>query len=99
MDDEVKDAFIIARNLNVRLIQNQNLSLESVCKWFVYCCVLMAGTGTFGRVVLVRHRPTREYLALKVMTISEVIRLKQVEHVKNEKDILSNVKHPFIVDM
>lgn len=57
------------------------------------------GTGTFGRVVLARHRPTREYFALKVMPIAEVIRLKQVDHVKNEKDILLSVKHPFIVHL
>jgi len=57
------------------------------------------GTGTFGRVLLVRHRETREYLALKVLPIAEVIRLKQVEHVHNEKDILLVVRHPFIINL
>lgn len=57
------------------------------------------GTGTFGRVVLVRSKETKEYLALKVMAITEVIRLKQIEHVKNEKEILSTISHPFIVNM
>lgn len=57
------------------------------------------GTGTFGRVVLVRHTPTKEYFALKILTIKEIIRLKQVEHVKSEKEILSIVKHPFIVNL
>lgn len=55
------------------------------------------GTGTFGRVVLVRHKPTLEYFALKMLPITEVVRLKQVEHVKSEKEILLAVKHPFIV--
>jgi len=57
------------------------------------------GTGTFGRVVLARHRPTREYFALKVLPIAEVVRLKQVDHVKNEKEILLLVRHPFIVHL
>ena len=57
------------------------------------------GTGTFGRVVLVRSKETKEYLALKVMAITEVIRLKQIEHVKNEKEILAAISHPFIVNM
>lgn len=57
------------------------------------------GTGTFGRVVLVRSKETKEYLALKVMAVTEVIRLKQIEHVKNEKEILSTITHPFIVNM
>ena len=37
--------------------------------------------------------------ALKIMKKSEVIRLKQVEHIKNEKEILSEVNHPFIVTL
>jgi len=57
------------------------------------------GTGTFGRVVLSRHAETRKYYALKMMAISEVIRLKQVEHVQNEKNILNETRHPFIVNV
>jgi len=33
------------------------------------------------------------------MAITEVIRLKQIEHVKNEKEILAAISHPFIVNM
>ena len=57
------------------------------------------GTGTFGRVVLAKDIPTRHFFALKIMTIAEVIRLKQVEHVNSEKTILAAISHPFIVDM
>ena len=37
------------------------------------------------------------FFALKIMKKSEVVRLKQVEHIKNEKEILQDVNHPFIV--
>ena len=57
------------------------------------------GTGTFGRVVLAKHTISRSYFALKIMQISEVIRLKQVEHVRSEKAILNQVESPFIVQM
>ncbi|RMX56068.1 hypothetical protein pdam_00020402 [Pocillopora damicornis] len=57
------------------------------------------GTGTFGRVLLCRDRRSGEYHALKIMNIREVIRLKQVEHVQNEKNILSKIEHPFIVNL
>jgi protein kinase X len=57
------------------------------------------GTGTFGRVLVVRDKSTKAYFALKVMSISEVLRLKQTEHVKNEKEILSQIKHPFIINL
>lgn len=36
---------------------------------------------------------------MKILAITDVIRLKQVEHVKNEKNILLQVTHPFIIDM
>ena len=61
------------------------------------------GTGTFGRVLLVRSRPTNarrsNFFAMKVLRKTEVIRLRQVEHVKAERYILSRVRHPFIVDL
>ncbi|KAK6195517.1 hypothetical protein SNE40_000930 [Patella caerulea] len=57
------------------------------------------GTGTFGRVVQIRHKETKEYMALKVMSITDVVRLKQIEHIRNEKEILESVSYPFIVNM
>mmetsp|Transcript_48583 Transcript_48583/g.126060 ORF Transcript_48583/g.126060 Transcript_48583/m.126060 type:complete len:338 (-) Transcript_48583:544-1557(-) len=55
------------------------------------------GTGTFGRVRLVRHKQTGKYFALKILKKAEVIRLKQVEHIMSEKAILASIKHPFVV--
>jgi len=62
------------------------------------------GTGTFARVFLCRprahlNRANTDYYALKVLAMHDVIRLKQVDHVKNEKSILSEIRHPFIVDL
>ncbi|KAG8684738.1 serine/threonine protein kinase, AGC [Ceratobasidium sp. 394] len=63
------------------------------------------GTGTFGRVLLVRLRPAAnqpgavQHFAMKVLRKSEVVRLKQVEHVNSERNILSRIRHPFIVDL
>jgi len=57
------------------------------------------GTGTFARVCLCRDRTSRDYFALKILAIHDVIRLKQVEHVKNEKNILKEINHPFLVDL
>uniref|UniRef100_A0A0G4G069 Protein kinase domain-containing protein n=1 Tax=Chromera velia CCMP2878 TaxID=1169474 RepID=A0A0G4G069_9ALVE len=59
------------------------------------------GTGTFGRVrvVKVKGSADRTPLAMKILKKSEVIRLKQVEHVKAEKAILQMIEHPFIVNL
>lgn len=59
------------------------------------------GTGTFGRVRLVKFKgdPTSEPMALKMLKKTEIIRLKQVDHVKSEKKILESIHHPFIVEL
>ena len=62
------------------------------------------GTGTFGRVRLVSyHHPPLSakplHFALKMLKKSEILRLKQVEHIKAEKAILSRICHPFIVNL
>ena len=57
------------------------------------------GTGTFGRVRLVKHKSTGKYFALKALKKSEVIRLKQVEHIRSEKDILYRIDHALIVHL
>ncbi|XP_070496341.1 cAMP-dependent protein kinase catalytic subunit 3-like [Chironomus tepperi] len=57
------------------------------------------GTGTFGRVVLCLERNEKTYYAVKILPINDVINKKQIEHVKNEKNILLEISHPFIVNM
>ena len=37
--------------------------------------------------------------ALKIMKKTEVVRLKQVEHIRNEKEILTEINHPFLVTL
>lgn len=45
--------------------------------------VTTLGYGTFGRVKLVRLRNSREVFALKIMKKIDIIRQKQVEHIKS----------------
>lgn len=59
------------------------------------------GTGSFGRVHLAKLKSDKEETpyALKMLKKSEIIRLKQVDHVKTEKKLLKTIKHPFIIDL
>ncbi|KAL5290242.1 PRKX family protein [Megaselia abdita] len=57
------------------------------------------GTGTFGRVCLCKDKYANSYCAMKLLAMTDVIRLKQTEHVKNEKNILEEIKHPFTVNL
>ncbi|KAJ3295996.1 camp-dependent protein kinase catalytic subunit [Rhizoclosmatium sp. JEL0117] len=57
------------------------------------------GTGSFGRVHLVRLKTTGKYYAMKVLKKNEVVKMKQVEHTINEKNILEKLDYPFLVFM
>jgi len=57
------------------------------------------GTGSFGRVKLAKHKKTSKIYAVKMLKKSEIIRLKQVDHIHSEFNILSQLSHPFIVEL
>ena len=57
------------------------------------------GTGSFGRVRHALCTKSGEYVALKILKKSAVIRLKQVDHIISEKTILKSLSHPFIVGL
>ena len=62
-----------------------------------YKLVRIIGTGTFGKVYLA-ILDGKGY-ALKMLHKKKIIELKQVDHIKNEKNILAGASHPFIVNL
>lgn len=74
------------------------------CRLSEFHPVITLGTGTFGRVLLVRHKDAPPenpagYLALKVLNKANIVRLKQVAHVNAERFVLGKIDHPFIVKL
>jgi len=57
------------------------------------------GTGAFGRVILVKHKPTSTYYAMKILDKAKLVKMKQVDHTRNEKRILQCISFPFMVFM
>jgi protein kinase X len=57
------------------------------------------GTGSFGRVKLTKHHKEKAYCAIKSLKKSEIIKLKQVDHIYSEYTLLQEIDHPFIVNL
>lgn len=57
------------------------------------------GTGSFGRVHLVQSKHNQRYYAVKVLKKAQVIKMKQVEHTNDERRMLQEVKHPFLITL
>jgi protein kinase A len=57
------------------------------------------GTGSFGRVHLVRSVHNNRYYAVKVLKKAQIVKMKQVEHTNDERRMLKLVEHPFLVRM
>ncbi|KAJ6185818.1 hypothetical protein N7519_007119 [Penicillium mononematosum] len=68
-----------------------------------FVLVKTLGTGTFARVWLARLKDQKDkdkVYALKILRKADVIKLKQVEHVRNERKALAAVvDHPFITTL
>ena len=61
--------------------------------------ISIIGKGAFGEVRVVRHKSTREILALKKMNKSEMIFKNQMQHIKAERDILATATNTWIVSL
>lgn len=57
------------------------------------------GTGSFGRVHLVQSQHNHRFYAIKVLKKAQVVKMKQVEHTNDERRMLGEVKHPFLITL
>ena len=48
---------------------------------------------------LAKQKEPSTYYAIKVLKKAEIVRLKQVEHINSERQVLSQVSFPFIVQL
>ena len=57
------------------------------------------GVGTFSRVKLVKHKSTGMTYALKTMRKKKIEQMRQTTHIMNEKRIMEEMDHPFIIQL
>ncbi|XP_022743099.1 serine/threonine-protein kinase AtPK2/AtPK19-like [Durio zibethinus] len=59
----------------------------------------VVGQGAFGKVYQVRLSNTSDIYAMKVMRKDKIMEKNHTEYMKSERDILTKVDHPFIVQL
>lgn len=58
----------------------------------------MIGEGAWGCVRFAHHKATDKSYAVKIMSKYGLLKEKQADHARNEKEIIEAINHPFIVD-
>ena len=59
--------------------------------------IQLLGKGSFGEVYLVRHKSSGKHYAMKVLSKKRIVGQNLTKYAYTEKNILSYLRHPFIV--
>ncbi|KAL6503802.1 Serine/threonine-protein kinase AtPK2/AtPK19 [Orobanche gracilis] len=59
----------------------------------------LVGQGAFGKVYQVRKTGSSEIFAMKVMRKDKIMEKNHAEYMKAERDILTKISHPYIVQL
>ena len=59
----------------------------------------LLGTGSFGRVLLVRFKSNNTLYAMKILRKDQIKLKHQEEHTKTERDLMVKINNPFIVNI
>ncbi|XP_028550032.1 serine/threonine-protein kinase AtPK2/AtPK19 isoform X2 [Dendrobium catenatum] len=59
----------------------------------------VVGQGAFGKVFQVKRKGTSEIFAMKVMRKDKIMEKNHADYMKAERDILTKVDHPFVVQL
>lgn len=57
------------------------------------------GTGSFGRVHLVRSVHNGRFYAMKSLRKAQVVKMKQIQHTNDERRILKKIEFPFFIKL
>ncbi|KAJ1916150.1 hypothetical protein H4219_003952 [Mycoemilia scoparia] len=57
------------------------------------------GRGSFGKVRIVEHKSTKKQYALKYINKDECIRMRALDHILRERELLVDLENPFIVNL
>ena len=81
------------------LKDNYNYNNQSNLNRNMFQFIFIIGKGGFGKVWRVQEKKTKELYALKEMSKTKIIDKKSEKSINGEREFLSYLHHPFIVNM
>ncbi|KAJ7583388.1 kinase-like domain-containing protein [Mycena floridula] len=75
------------------------IDFDSEVNLFHFSLLRCVGKGAFGKVRVVQHKQTNDLYALKYINKGKCVKMKAVPNVIQERRLLEEVDHPFIVNM
>lgn len=98
--EELNNPFVVDAALEKPTGHIDNLPSENQCVGLEDFEVLkVVGQGAFAKVYQVRRIGTSEIYAMKVMRKDKIMEKNHAEYMKSERNILTKVDHPFIVQL
>ncbi|XP_062506624.1 serine/threonine-protein kinase Sgk2-like [Corticium candelabrum] len=83
-----------ANRVNMGEFENRLASIKD------FDLLKVIGKGSFGKVLLARHKENGQYYAIKVLQKVSIMKRNEVKHIMSERNVLlKNVKHPFLVGL
>ncbi|KAK0479392.1 kinase-like domain-containing protein [Armillaria luteobubalina] len=77
----------------------QPIDFDGEVTLFHFVLLRCVGKGAFGKVRVVQHKQTRDLYALKYINKAKCVKMKAVPNVIQERRLLEEVDHPFIVNL
>ncbi|KAF5388713.1 hypothetical protein D9757_004864 [Collybiopsis confluens] len=77
----------------------QPVDFDGEVNLFHFVLLRCVGKGAFGKVRVVQHKQTRDLYALKYINKSKCVKMKAVQNVIQERRLLEEIDHPFIVNL
>lgn len=74
-------------------MQTESVSIED------FEILKFVGQGAFAKVYQVRKKGTSDIYAMKVMRKDKIMEKNHAEYMKAERDILTQIEHPFVVQL
>lgn len=102
---ETEDSVELVENVIEQTIkEDQELSVNDSAKSGTVCLedfevMKVVGQGAFGKVFQVKKKGTSDIYAMKVMRKDKIMEKNHAEYMKAERDILTKIDHPFVVQL